>query len=432
MVVLNRMEDLPTMMTITKLLAIAPRQVPSPAPSNEKPNVLKIHCLRLMELTQRTSAVMKVSERYFDRLDPVINVFRTFGKLNEVYVTAKMSIVPDDSFSDTVYYQGLNERAEMVIVPWTSHLAHLTGSNSTVFQDEFIKRVLDKVESHVSVMIDTNLHMDDEGSSEPSLSRSISVTSLRNRATRLPTSTSEIEGSPILQLQEGYHVFLPYFGGRDDRIAFMMAVQLLHCPDVKVTVVRIQYAGEIASGSVAAPVAAHTKDNADVTESIPKEKAKSPIASVMSSTMHKMVRFPHLPDVPTSTPISAVETNPDSVEDEQQFNAILNLVPADIKSRLTVETITTNTPLQYAVQRAQKLIEINSTNYHLVIVGRGTKFLRSVNINSILRNDLRDMIKGGQSDMVGKSCLGDAGEAMLLGRISGGLLVVQSSGVEDA
>src|SRR5947207_9030774 len=113
------------MMTITKLLAAAPRQLPLPPTSAKDPssNVLKIHCLRLMELTQRTSAVMKVSERYFDRLDPVINVFRTFGKLNEVLVTAKMAIVPDDSFADSVHYQATKSKADMVIVPWSSNLA---------------------------------------------------------------------------------------------------------------------------------------------------------------------------------------------------------------------------------------------------------------------------------------------------------------------
>jgi len=48
-------------------------------------------------------------------------------------------------------------------------------------------------------MMDTNLHIDDEKSSGPSLRRSISMTSLRNRVTT--TTTSEIH--PVLSLQEG-------------------------------------------------------------------------------------------------------------------------------------------------------------------------------------------------------------------------------------
>jgi hypothetical protein len=33
--------------------------------------------------------------------------------------------------------------------------------------------------------------------------------------------------------------------------------------------------------------------------------------------------------------------------------------------------------------------------------------------------------------MVGKSCLGDVGEAMMFGHVTGGLLVVQSSKIEE-
>ena len=288
MVVLNRMEDLPTMMTVTKLLASAPRQLPSPPVSSESSNlnILKVHCLRLMELTQRTSAVMKVSERHFDRLDPVINVFRTFGQLNDVVVTAKMAIVPDSSFADTVHTQARDSKSEMVIVPWASHFVQFTGAPSTILQDEFIKNVLEKVESHVSVMIDANLHIDDDSPSEPSLSRSISTTSLRHRFTK--SSTSEIEAAPILHLQEGYHVFLPYFGGKDDRIALLTVLQLIRCPDVKATIVKIRSIDDIDEEPIASPAAVHTtssKDKAPVTEAIDTTSTSSPFAAASSSNV---------------------------------------------------------------------------------------------------------------------------------------------------
>src|SRR5262245_3852973 len=171
MVVLNQTEDLPAMMTITKLLATGPRQSRPPPSSRESSgNVLKVHCLRLMELTQRTSAVMKVSERHFDRLDPIINVFRTFGILNDVLVTAKTAIVPDNSFAETVHHQSRSSKVEMVIVPWSNQLVQFTGTASSIPQDEFIKQVLDEVETNCSVMIDTSLYLDDELSPEPSLS----------------------------------------------------------------------------------------------------------------------------------------------------------------------------------------------------------------------------------------------------------------------
>jgi len=423
------MEDLPTMMTITKLLATATLQLPSPSTSSkdQSPNVLKIHCLRLMELTQRTSAVMKVSERHFDRLDPVVNVFRTFGKLNEVLVTAKMAIVPEDSFVDSVHYQATKSKADMVIVPWSSNLVQASETSTAVLQDEFIRQVLDKVETHISVMIDTSLHMDDESYLEPSLSRSISVSSLRNKATQT-TTTSEIEAIPVIQLQEGYQVFLPYFGGKDDRVALMMVIQLLRCTDVKATVVRIRCGDASGKSSVAAPPAAHTDPSKEPLSQT--DNGKSPIASAVSSVLAK-VRFPDVVHGSSSTPVTADPPDAETVEDDAYVTTLLDSVPAEFKSQLIVKTVTTYTPLQYAVKRAKKEINSSASNYHLIIVGRGTKYLRTVKLNGILRKDLKDSVRGGQSEMVGKSCLGDAGEAMLLGHVTGGLLVVQSSKDEE-
>jgi hypothetical protein len=374
-----------------------------------------------MELTQRTSAVMKVSERHFDRLDPVINVFRTF-----VLVTATMAIVPDSSFADSVEQQTRTSKSEMVIVPWTSHLVPFSGAAS-IPQDEFIIKVLDNVESHVGVMIDTTLHIDDESPSEPSLSRSISVTSLRNRMTRATTSEIQ-EIGPAVSLQEGYHVFLPYFGGRDDHIALMMVIQLLQCPEVKATVVKIRFAGDEPS-HLTSPTSAHIVPPPAVgpsTEAIETSKSSSPLTSAMSSAMAK-VHFSH-----TSEPTPSPETDdPEITMDGIHFTNLVNSIPADVKSRLTIEHVSTSTPIQYAVKRARKDIDTKSTNYNLIIVGRGTKSPPAKNLSTILRRDLKSTVRGAQNvEMVGRSCLGDAGEAMLLGHVTGGLLVVQSSIVD--
>ena len=424
MIVLNKMEDLPAMMTITKIFASTPRPPPSPPTSSKDStvNVLKIHCLRLIELTQRTSAVMKVSERHFDRFDPVINVFRTFGKLNEVLVTAKMAIVPDNSFADTVHHQAQNAKVEMVIVPWTGHGVPVT-SGASIPQDEFIKQVLEKLESHVAVMIDTNLHTDDELPSEPSLSRSISMMSLRNRAMSMTSASAEIEPTPIVQLPDGYHVFLPYFGGRDDFVALTLVVQLLRGADVKATIVRIQCGDKDPEITSPAPVHVdETKDTKNAAESIEREKHSS-IANVVS----KMVKFPASLDNHPREQNNVIDQN----EDDHHVTHLLNSIPGEIKARLTVERIVTSTPLQYAVKRAKRNIDSNSLKHHLIIVGRGAKFPRHDEIASSLRQDLGKVVPGQSSEMIGKSCLGDVGEAMFLGYVTGGLLVVQSGKDED-
>jgi hypothetical protein len=366
---------------------------------------------------------MKVSEHHFDRLDPVINVFRTFGRLNDVVVTAKMSIIPESSFVDSVHSQAHTSKADMVIVPWTSDLVPLSGATSTIPQDEFIKQVLDKVECHVSVMIDTNLHRDDESPFEPSLNRSISMSSLRHRATSRAASTSEIETSPVVQVQEGYHVFLPYWGGRDDRVALRMVLQLLQCPEVKATIIRIRYSGETNISPVASPVEAHTTPPKEI---VPESNIID-TSHGLAAFVAKKVHFPRGKET-TSTPVSTEIDH----DDDSQFTMLVNSVPLDIKPRLTIENITTDTPLQYAIKRIKKDIHSHSTNYHLVVVGRASKFARPGSLSPVFRRDLRDLVKEGQSnDVVGISCLGDVGEAMLLGKVMGGLIVVQSGKDEE-
>ena len=421
MVVLNRMEDLPSMMTITKLLASAPRHPPPPSATPVSPaaTALKIHCLRLMELTQRTSAVMKVSERHFDRLDPLVNVFRTFGKLNEVLVTAKLAIVPDDSFADSVQYQAVRSRSEMVIVPWSPGVVKSVGS-SAVHPDEFIRVVLEKVESHVSVMIDTTLHVDDE-ESEPSLSRSISVTSLQNRATKTTTS-SEIEPSPVVQFQEGYQIFLPYFGGQDDRVALKLVIQLLHCTDVTATIVRIRPTHE--ASNLPSPPVSHYVPETSSTPDSPKHQTSSPIKSSVASALAK-VHFPEALHTTPPTPES-VQDDPELHEDDAYVTTLLDAISPEIKPQLRVETVDTSTPLQYVVKRANREMQMNGTKYHLIIAGRGAKYLRPRKLARSLHQDLMALAKGRHSETVGKSALGDVGEALLLfGQITGGILVVQ-------
>jgi hypothetical protein len=429
MVVLNRLEDVPVIMTMTKLLASGPRQT-APIPSEPTANFLKVHCLRLMELTQRPSAVMKVSERHFERFDPLINVFRTFGKLNDVVVSAKMAIVPEDSFADSIYYQAQHDKTEMVIVPWTSSLIRYFGTMADIPQNEFVIEVLDRVEAHTGIMIDTTLQMD-EDMMEPSLSRSISMSSLRNRAARPATSAdSEIDVPPALQLTEGYHVFLPYFGGRDDRVAFAILIQLVKTQDVKATVVRIRSGEEGRKTSVSAPVVAHADEVVAPTEIAEAPSPSSPISSAVSSAISK-VRF--LPGLRGhhSTPV-VVEHDAESDEDDSLLNPLLESIPADLKSRIKIETVVTSTPLQYAVKRAKKEVDSNNANYHLTILGRAVKYARANNLSAVLRHDLRESLKSGQnSETLGKSGLGDAAEAMILGHVTGGLLVLQGGKYAD-
>lgn len=87
-----------------------------------------VDALRIMELTERTSAVMRVAESEETiEADPLINVFRTFVRLNKLPVQAAMSVVPTDEFSTTVIERARRFGSDLVVLPWTLPAAGLLG-----------------------------------------------------------------------------------------------------------------------------------------------------------------------------------------------------------------------------------------------------------------------------------------------------------------
>lgn len=237
-VVLNKVDHLPAVMTLTQLLQ-------SPAPSRREPSLasgsepnekdkmalvsavtpasITINALRLIELTERTSAVMKSQEA--DTLvhrDSIISVFRTFGRLNRIPVSAALSVVNQDEFSMRVANHARETGAQMVIIPWSSG-AHAPSaalddqavtynpfdgmfSNmnkaSSIVYSQFVRKVFAESPSDVALFVDRgHAAGPDKG--------------------------------------YGHHIFLPFFGGPDDRLALRFVVQLCSNPLISATVVRL-------------------------------------------------------------------------------------------------------------------------------------------------------------------------------------------------
>jgi hypothetical protein len=236
-VVLDGMEQLPSAMTLTQLLQ------PHPARSNvaEKPFSEKalqsedsvpynkrnifVDALRLMELTDRTSAVLRSQTTdTLIRNDPVLSVFRTFGRLNRFSVSASLSVINYDEFSTHVANHARESDSQAVIIPWPipSHAAevHHLGlpynpfdtlfsktsgideATSLLLRSQFVRRVFANSPTDVALFIDRGL--------------------------------STESGSTIYP-----HVFLPFFGGPDDRLALSFVIQLCMHEEISATVVRM-------------------------------------------------------------------------------------------------------------------------------------------------------------------------------------------------
>jgi len=238
--ILDKMESLPAAMTLSQLLnsPFASSPLSSERSSiDEKAVVAGIHgdhktappitieTLRLIELTNRTSAVLRSQEA--DSLvynDPVISVYKTFGQLNRFNVNANLSVVSQDQFPDAVTKHVSETGSQMTIIPWPRGLTsvleeeHQGGARnpfdgifhktttvdqtSSVIFSEFIRNVFARSPSDVALFVDRGLN----------------------------------NGSITTSNQ---HLFLPFFGGPDDRLALTFLVQLCENPSVTATVVRI-------------------------------------------------------------------------------------------------------------------------------------------------------------------------------------------------
>ena len=231
-VVLDKLEHLPSLMAITKLL-----QPSSPYSQTEstfrqslgKEVEVPTHfgALRLIELSDRPSDLLKTSAT--DALlhsDPLIAIFRTFAELNELPVSASLSIEPFESLATSVAEHVRVVGSELVLVPWLPSALKLDNNQS-------------EPGSH-------NATQDRTGSPFDALFRLDRSTSLphshfvRSVFAHAGTNVALLIGlAPFAAVRGQTHVFLPFFGGPDDRLALDFVVQLCANPRVRATVVRI-------------------------------------------------------------------------------------------------------------------------------------------------------------------------------------------------
>lgn len=241
-VVLDNMEQLPSVMTLTQLLqpdfarlnvaekSLTEKSTQSASaisyPHNKR--AISVDALRLIELTERTSAVLRSqSAETLAHHDPVLSVFRTFGRLNRFSVSAFFSVINHDEFSSYVANHAREFGSQAVVIPWPlaphttevpaghhlglpynpfdSLFSKTTGIDdgaSLVVRSQFVRKVFASSPSDVALFIDRGLSTD--------------------------------SGSTIYP-----HVFLPFSGGPDDRLALSFVIQLCLHDEISATVVRV-------------------------------------------------------------------------------------------------------------------------------------------------------------------------------------------------
>lgn len=214
------------------------QSVEDPITEEEADPALRVHGVRLMELTDRDSSVMKVSVAGEHALwDPVVNTFRAFGDWHDLSLMAGVSVVPEYSYADTVIGMAQQDTADLLLLPWseTGTLAdrtnglEVTGANrfSNGTYTNFVADILQRVAGHVGIFIEHG-----PGSTKrPAISRTASGMSIQASIwSRTPSNN------------RSHHVVLPFFGGDDDRLALRFVMQLVRNDQVTATIIQISSA----------------------------------------------------------------------------------------------------------------------------------------------------------------------------------------------
>lgn len=380
----------------------------SATPAAPPERLLTVHGERLMGLTQRTSAVMQVSE--LDELqqrDPVVNVFRTFGAFHNVAVSTSLSIAPEASFADVITSRASLQSSDLLLIPWTETGLVTEPEDPTQYSAEnrfmsyqhnqFITSVLERSECSTAIMVNRGF-----GSNvERTITRTASFRSMRSRRA---ADTANIY-NPISD--PSHHIFFPYFGGIDDRVALRFVLQLATNINVTATIVQVIYSpGAVADPGLEIPAAAARPD-------LPRNLSQTHVPSAPQTDL-------------ASRSVSSLTAIADA--DSSFFQAMQDSLPRSLESRVLFETVHTPQPLHYIVAKAKTEVGMSTKNAgDLVILGRGLK-----DSKPFIRAELVDVLSSmGAPSGAGtetRKCLGDIAETCIVANIKASVMVFQAGG----
>lgn len=340
---------------------------------------LEVHGLRMIELSERTSSVMQSSE--IDDVsynDPVVNAFRTFAQLNNVAVSGSVSVVPQSTYAETLTTQASLHMSDLVMIPWTqygskSDLDMAADSYSAALQDSFVRGTLETASCSTAIFYNRGFG---GAAGQP---KSESRTALKKVSSGLSLRSQREPALPPIA-DRSHHVYFPFFGGDDDRVALRFVLQLAQNSNITVTITHFT-----------SPRDANSDKAAEVTETVEGQAPSS------NSESHN--------DPQTASDIALLHTLRDSL-------------PADLTTRVVFVEVATTNPLADCLESARQEIAQSPRNAgDLVVVGRSKHALLA---------DVEAATAFTNHEM--KKTLGIVAENVISNGIRGSVLVIQAAG----
>ncbi|KAJ1305432.1 hypothetical protein OPQ81_000442 [Rhizoctonia solani] len=417
--VFDKFESLPGAMMLSRLLQVAPTPSPqveepkvevpgspgslniAPLPiTDEEPPVdprsVTIDALRLLELTERTSAVMRSSE--IDQLltrDPLLTVFRTFADLEDIRVASSLSVVSHENFSASVAEHSTKNGDEMVVVSWTAGTTHTTTHGQSAAPTPAAQVVNNPFDALFRAT-----------SGAETTSSGTHSHFLRGLFAKSPVDVALfMDRGPGGQSLGGtggaQHLFMPFFGGPDDRLALSFVVQLCKHPLVSATVVRVRKT-ELEDADVAVPEAAHLADAGQA-------EAVAAAMKANNMTIHSMAGG--FPDTVYAAADTQTRLASDTLDDIIWTRCSTELDPNSITFKMT----STPTPLRSIVSLAQTL---GSKRRLISIVGRGKRLAVESH-----REEIKEF--GGSGEV--EKTAGNVAAALFVSNVKGPVVVLQAA-----
>ncbi|EGG07951.1 uncharacterized protein MELLADRAFT_116152 [Melampsora larici-populina 98AG31] len=389
LVVLNRLEQLPSIMAFVKLLqpstkpgwSARPHKASFPGASSVSEKAIgmaagddkystdvsevapavptvpqastQLSVLRLLELSERTSDVMKASEsEETAKYDGLLNVFKTFANLSGIEVAqAKMSIIPEDSFVKEIAQTVDHVGSQLLLLPW---YLDCNGSPQTA--------------SFSSNPIENMLSGKLEGSPlYAALVRAVFAESACDVGLWIDQGTCA--GLP-LHSSHHTHLFFGFMGGPDDRATLRLLVQFCHQPTVTATVVRVFRAAEPTSEDN--PELANRVMAEDVTHSRRLNELTMHAGVTSNDTVYgNTTAAGRLQSETADNLLWHSYFGPESEQtDGTQRHRSSSRIEA--LSRITSETVSSAVPLHTIMKRAQKTVAGSSSSV-IVMTGRSRR-----------------------------------------------------------
>lgn len=345
---------------------------------------LEVHGLRILELTERTSSVMQVTEgeEYYSERDPVVNAFSTFSRLNDVAVSGKVAVVPTASYAETLMKQAADVASDFVLVPWSEY-GSISEDTSvldvTSIQDrftgrehlDFINRAQQKSVCNMGIFINNSFG---GLSQKRNLQRSKSALSIH----------SQRDAATLPVKDKTHQIFFPFFGGVDDRVALRFALRLAKSPNVTLNIAHFNWGSTDSGDEVEKP-----------------DKAVLSGATEVQSTDKETFKV--------------VEET--STQDAELLAQLQSSLPRELVGRVTITEInvTRGAAVADAVSQARKHVGLFPKNSgDVVVVGRSHR-------------DLGDHITEiGGSEL--KKTIGVVAEQLIESGVKASLLVIKAGG----